>query len=118
MQYKIIIILLFTILYQNTTYAKVTDKNEFNQKYLSNYFSAVLSANNQNNNKAIKFFNDSKFLIQKHDNFLKEYVFSLVLNGQVKKAIDQIKIPKNVNKSNFFEANLLSTLDSFKKKKL
>jgi len=113
MYFKILIIL-FILLYQNVAYSKATDKNDFNQKYLSNYFSALVSASNQNNEDAIVFFNSSKFLINKHDNFLREYVFSLILDGKVKKAINQIKRSDNPN---FFEANLLLTLDSITKKK-
>jgi len=109
-----IFIILFFLLYQNSTYSKTTDANDFNQKYLSNYFSALVSSNNQKNDDAIKFFNSSKFLINKHENFLREYVFSLILDGQVKKAINQIK---RSNNSNFFEVNLLLTLDSLTKKK-
>ena len=109
-----ILIILFFLLYQNGAYSKATDKNDFNQKYLSNYFSALVSSNNQKNDDAIIFFNSSKFLINKHDNFLKEYVFSLILDGQAKKAINQIKRSDNLN---FFEANLLLTLDSLTKKK-
>jgi len=112
MYFKILIIL-FILLYQNVAYSKATDKNDFNQKYLSNYFSALVSVGNQNNEDAIVFFNSSKFLINKHDNFLREYVFSLILDGQVKKAINQIKRSDN---HNFFEANLLLTLDSIIKK--
>ncbi len=113
MYFKILFILFF-LLYQNLAYSKATDKNDFNQKYLSNYFSALVSSVNQNNEDAIIFFNSSKFLINKHDNFLREYVFSLILDGQVKKAINQIKRSDNPN---FFEANLLLTLDSITKKK-
>ncbi len=113
MRLKIFIILIL-ILYQNSAISKTTGENQFNQKYLSNYFSALVSSNIQKNDEAIKFFNSSKFLINKHDNFLKEYVFSLVLDGQIKKAIKQIK---SSNNSGFFEANLLLMLDSLKKKK-
>ena len=109
-----IFIILFLLLYQNSAYSKATNKNDFNQKYLSNYFSALVSSDNQKNHDAIKFFNSSIFLINKHDNFLRKYVFSLILDGQVKKAIKQIKRSDN---SNFFEANLLLTLDSLTKKK-
>ena len=117
MRLKIIIILSF-LLYQTGTYSKTTEINEFNQQYLSNYFSALLSYDNQNNDDAIKFFNQSKkFLIKKHDKFLKRYVFSLVLDGQIKKAIYQIKILENSKNSNFFEAKLLLALDNITKKK-
>ena len=113
---RFIIFILPFLLFQTNTYSNTPESNKFNQKYLSDYFSALISSKNQNNDDALKFFNSSKFLIKKHDNFLKEYVFSLVLDGQVKKAINQIKISKNEKNSNFFEANLLLTIDSFKKK--
>ncbi len=112
--YLKILILLFLLLYQNVSYSKVIETNDFNQKYLSSYFSALISFDNQKNDDAIEFFNSSKFLIKQHDNFLRNYVFSLILDGQVKKAINQIKHSK---KENFFEANLLLILDSLIKKK-
>ena len=92
---QFIIFILSFLLFQTNTYSNTPESNKFNQKYLSDYFSALISSKNQNNDDALKFFNSSKFLIKKHDNFLKEYVFSLVLDGQVKKAINQIKISKN-----------------------
>ena len=111
--YLKILIILFCLLYQNTAHSKATEKNQFNQKYLSNYFSALVSVTNQKNDDAIIFFNSSKFLMNKHDNFLREYVFSLVLGGQVKNAINQIK---RSNNSNFFEGDLLLALESITKK--
>ena len=111
--YLKILIILFFLLYQNTAHSKATEKNQFNQKYLSNYFSALVSVTNQKNDDAIIFFNSSKFLMNKHDNFLREYVFSLVLGGQVKNAINQIK---RSNNSNFFEGDLLLALESITKK--
>ena len=113
--YLKILIFLFLLLYQNATYSKANDTNDFNQKYLSNYFSALVSFDNQKNDDAIKFFNSSKFLIKKHDNFLKNYVFSLILDGQVKKAMNQIK---HSSEADFFEANLLLIIDSLTKKKI
>ncbi len=104
------------MLYQTCVYSKANEKNEFNRKYLSGYFSALISYDNQKNIDALKFFNSSKFLIQKHDNFLKGYVFSLTLDGQVKKAINLIKRSKNQKNSNFFEAHLLLLLDNFNNK--
>ena len=112
--YLKILIFLFLLLYQNIAYSKANDSNDFNQKYLYSYFSALISSDNQRNEDAIKFFNSSKFLINKHDNFLRKYVFSLILDGQVKKAINQIKFSKE---ENFFEANLLLILDSLTRKK-
>tara|TARA_Y100000590_G_scaffold306981_1_gene346476 strand:- start:1536 stop:3221 length:1686 start_codon:yes stop_codon:yes gene_type:complete len=110
---KKIYFLIFTFfLYQNSVYSKVNVYKEFNQKYLSDYFSALFSFNNQNKVKALKYFNSSKFLINQHDSFLKKYVFSLVENRKVKQAIKEIKLAKKNKNKNFFEANILLVLDS------
>ena len=114
--FKLVSIIIF-FLYQNSLYSKTTTDVDFNPKYLSNYLSALLAYDNQNNNEAIKYFNSSKNLIKKHDKFLKKYVFSLVLNGQVKNAIKQIKSSKNKNSTNFFEAYVLLLVDSLQKQK-
>ena len=113
---KILLIILSLLTFQTSTYSSTTVDKKFNQKYLSDYFSALVSSGNQKNEEALEYFNSSKFLIQKHDDFLKKYVFSLVLNGQVKKGIDQIKTSKNDINSNTFELNLLLLIDSLKKK--
>ena len=114
--FKLVSIIIF-FLYQNSLHSKTTTDVDFNPKYLSNYFSALLAYDNQNNNEAIKYFDSSKNLIKKHDKFLKKYVFSLVLNGQVKDAIKQIKSSKNKNSTNFFEAYVLLLVDSLQKQK-
>ena len=109
--------IIFALLYQTVGYTKTSDKNDFNYKYLSSYFSALISFDNQKNNKALEFFESSKYLKKKHDNYLKEYVYSLVLDGQIKKAVNQIKSSRNTKNSNFFEGKLLIVLDLMNKKK-
>jgi len=116
MFYKFIFILLL-FLNQTNVFGKVSDKKDFNQKYLSNYFSALLSYDNQENEKALQYFEESKDLINSHESFLKEYVFALVLDGQIEKAISKIKFSKNLNTASFFEAKLLLALDLIKKNK-
>ena len=111
-----IFFIIVTLLYQSTAYSKTTDNNEFNHKYLSSYLSALLSYDNQNNDLALKYFNSSKNLLNEHDQFLKKYVFSLVADGQISKAIKYIQYSKNKNNSNFFEVKLLLVLDSLNKK--
>ena len=106
------------ILYQNFAFSKISSDNDFNPRYLSNYLSAIISYNNENNSSSVKFFNASKSLINKHENYLKDYIFALVLNGEVEKALNQIKSTKNQELKNFFEADLLLILDNFKKKNL
>ena len=112
---KILIILFWLINYTNL-YAKDINMNNFNQKYLSNYFSALVSTNNQDNDLAIKYFNSSKTLLLEHENFLKQYVFSLVEDNQIKKSIQEINKQKNKNTSNFFEAKVLLMVNEVKKK--
>ena len=73
-----IILILSVLLYQTCVYSKANEKNEFNRKYLSGYFSALISYNNQKNLEALKFFNLSKNLINDYDPYLKKYVFSLI----------------------------------------
>ncbi len=109
--------IIFALLYQTVGYTKTSDKNDFNYKYLSSYFSALISFDNQKNNKALEFFESSKYLKKKHNNYLKEYVYSLVLDGQIKKAVNQIKSSHNTKNSNFFEGKLLIVLDLMNKKK-
>ena len=109
--------IIFVLIYQTTGYTKTNDKNDFNYKFLSSYFSALISFDNQKNNKALEFFESSKYLKKKHDNYLKEYVYSLVLDGQIKKAVNQIKSSRNSKNSNFFEGKLLLVLDLMNKKK-
>ena len=109
--------IIFALLYQTVGYTKTSDKNDFNYKYLSSYFSALISFDNQKNNKALEFFESSKYLKKKHNNYLKEYVYSLVLDGQIKKAVNQIKSSRKTKNSNFFEGKLLIVLDLMNKKK-
>ena len=49
--------IIFALLYQTVGYTKTSDKNDFNYKYLSSYFSALISFDNQKNNKALEFLN-------------------------------------------------------------
>ena len=111
--FKLFLILL---LYQSPLYSKNTSLNDFNARYLSNYFSGIVAYENLDNTEALKFFNSSKILIKQHDAYLERYVFSLVLDGKVKKAINQVKQSSTKNNSDFFQANLLLAVDSLKKK--
>ena len=114
--YKIFFLLII-FLYQTSVLSKTTDEKDFNYKYLSNYLSAKISYSNQNNEDSVKYFNSSKSIINKHEGYLKEYVFALVLNGEIQKAINQIKLNKDLASSDFFEADLLLLIDNFKNKK-
>ena len=107
-----ILVILFLIFFQNPLYSKNDDNNYFYSKNLSEYFSAITSYDNGENTKSLVFFNKSKALINKHDPYLKKYLFSLVEEGKISWAIKELKKNQNKENSNFFEAHLLLMLDS------
>ncbi len=115
---KLILILLFSLLYQTQLYSKSNSFKKLDSKNLSKYFSGIVASQNKNNTKALDFFNSSKILINTHDAYLKRYLNSLVLENKVSQAINVIKTNDEKKNINFFEANLLLIIDSLKKKDL
>jgi len=111
------LVFIFGLLYQTPIYSKSTSFNDFNSRDLSNYFSGIIAYENQNNSKALKFFNLSKVLINKHDSYLKRYVTSLVLDNKVPQAINVIKNNGNKDNSDFYDAYIILIIDSLKKNK-
>ncbi len=111
---KIKFILIILLLYQTPLYSKSTSLYKFDSKNLSKYFSGIVAYENNENSIALKFFNASKILINKHDPYLKRYIYSLVLDNKIPKAINLIKSNQNNNNSKFFDAKLLLVLDSLK----
>jgi len=101
------IIVVFGLLYQTPLYSKSASFNEFNSRDLSNYFSGIIAFENKDNSDALKFFNASKVLLNKHDAYLKRYTYSLVLENKVAQAINVIKNNSNDENLDFFEAYLL-----------
>ena len=114
--YKFLFLITFIILHQDIAKAKKPDPNNFNQKYLSNYFSAIISTKNHNDLKAISYFNNSKNLIKFHKNFLENYVFSLVSSGKIKRSIVELKKFNSENLDIFFEGHLILFIDSINNK--
>ena len=107
---KLIIILVF--FQQNPLYSKSKELKDFN----SNYFSGIVAYKNKNNSDALKFFKSSRILLNKHDPYLEKYIHSLVSEGKVKQAINEVKQNSKKNNSRFFEARLILAIDSLKKK--
>ena len=108
------LLVISAIFYQTPVYSKSASFNDFNSRDLSNYFSGIVAFENRDNSEALKFFNASKFLLNKHDTYLKRYVYSLVLEDKVARAINIIKNSSNENNSDFFEAYILLIVDSLK----
>jgi tetratricopeptide (TPR) repeat protein len=113
---KFFIFVLIILFYQSPLYSKSKGLNDFNSGYLSNYFSGIIAYENSDNFQALKFFKSSKSLIKLHDSYLENYTLSLVLEGKVEQAANEIKNNSTENNSNFFEAYLVLALDSLKKK--
>ncbi|WP_435089903.1 tetratricopeptide repeat protein [Candidatus Pelagibacter bacterium nBUS_30] len=103
------------IFYQTPGYSKSASFYEFNSRDLSNYFSGIIAYENRDNSDALKFFNSSKVLLDKHDSYLKRYVYSLVLDNKVARAINVITDNSNNTNSDFFDAYILLIVDSLKK---
>ncbi len=109
---RISIIFVFLLSYQSYSYSKSASFIEIDSKNFSNYFSGIVAFENNENSKALEFFDSSKTLLNHHDPYLKRLVFSLVLENNVSEAIKIIKKNKGRNNLNFFESHLLLILDS------
>ncbi len=113
---KIFVIL--GLFYQTPVYSKSASFNEFNSRDLSNYFSGIVAFENKNNSDALKFFNASRILLNKHDAYLRRYINSLVLENKVSQAINVVKNASNDDNTDFFDAYMLLIADSLKKNNL
>ena len=111
--YKIIFFCLIAFS-QNISYSKNLKALSFDESNVYNYFSALVS--HEGSVESLKFFNFSKDLKESHKTYIKKYVFSLVSNGKIKKAINEIQITENKKFLNFFESHLLLVLNQLKKK--
>ena len=112
--YKLLILIIF-ITFTSPLYSKNNDIKNFNIKNFTNYLSAQISYNSQQNAKSLKYFNLSKKLKNKHTPYLKHYIFSLILDKRVNEAIKELKINVNKKNSDFFEAYFLLILEDIKK---
>ena len=105
-----ILLILFISLYHSAVLSKTDENKNFNHRYLSNYFSALISHKNGDNELAIKFFNSTKNILENNPNYFDQYIKSLVLNGNVNEAINQIKVSYPKKKINSFQTTLLLSI--------
>ena len=115
---KIKLILILILFYQTPLLSKSNSFEKIDSKNLSKYFSGIVASGNQKNSEALEFFNSSKILINKHDPYLKRYVYTLVLENKVSKAINYVRQNKDKDNAKFFDAYLLLLIDSLKKNDL
>ena len=114
--HKYIYFLVIFLIYQTSSFSKVSDVNKFDQKNLSNYFSAVLSINNNDAKNSLKFLENSKILNDRHEEHFKNYIKSLVANEKVDLAIKKIKY--SPNNYSFLEKEVILLVDNLIKKNL
>ena len=112
-----ILIIIITFLYHSSTFSKTSENQNFNHRYLSKYFSALISHENGDNELAIKYFDSTKSILRDYPVSFDKYVNSLVLENKVKEAINQIKHFNSKNKVNNFQASLLLIIDALKDNK-
>ncbi len=112
-----ILFIIITFFYNSSAFSKINENNNFNQRYLSNYFSALVSYKNGDNELAIKYFNSTKSILRDYPEYFDNYINSLVLNNRVRESIDQINFFYSKNKANNFQSALLLSIDAFKNKK-
>ena len=103
--------LCFQIIYSPNSLAQV----DFDEKNIANYFSGSVSLNNNNNFQAVKYFNSTKNLKYTHENFNRNYIISLVLDGKVSKSVSELKSTSEQKYSNFFNLNLILILEEIKR---
>ena len=112
---KIILILIIIVFYQTPVVSESNSFEKFNSKNLSKYFSGIVASENNDNKTALNFFNSSKILLNRHNPFLKKYLYSLILQEKIPQAINLVKNNYGNENTNFFDAYLLLIIDSLKK---
>ena len=103
---KIKFFIILILFYQTPLNSKSGSFADFNTKNVSKYFSGIVAFENKDNSQALNFFNSSKILLNRHDPYLKKYVYSLVLENKVSNAINIIRNNQNKNKFNFFKTHI------------
>ena len=86
--HKYIYLFIIFLLYQTSSFSKISDVNKFDQKNLSNYFSAVLSINNNDAKNSLKFLENSKILNNRHEEHFKNSEWSNLITHILSSRID------------------------------
>ena len=113
--FKLISIYSLTLCFQIICIPNSLAQVDFDEKNIANYFSGSVSLNNNNNFQAVKYFNSTKNLKNTHENFNRNYIISLVLDGKVSKSVSELKSTNQQKYSNFFNLNLILILEEIKR---
>ena len=113
--FKLISIYSLTLCFQIVCIPNSLAQVDFDEKNIANYFSGSVSLNNNDNFQAVKYFNSTKNLKNTHENFNRNYIISLVLDGKVAKSVSELKATSEQKYSNFFNLNLILILEEIKR---
>ena len=105
------LLLVVVFLIGSESYSKGTNV-EYSKETISNYFTGIISARQDNTKKAFKHLNKIQSIKKTHDNFSIEFIRTLVLLEKFDQAFSFAKSISHENGS-FFEANLLLGIESF-----
>jgi len=110
----LILFLTIILVFGTKTFGK-DSKVEYSRGDISNYFSGIISANQDHNNNAFKYLNEVQSLKKTHFNFNIQFIRTLVL---LEKFEQVFAFSKSIwlEDDLFFEADLLLGLESFIKK--
>ena len=78
-----IYILIFFSFFSNFNAHSTNQKALYSRKNISNYFSGIISSNNNDNKLALKYFNNLNHLKNNHDQFNREIVYTLVQTKEI-----------------------------------
>jgi len=87
----------------------------YSKKSISNYFSGIISSNNNDHKLALKYFSKLGHLKNNHDRFNRKLVFTLVQTQKISELFLYLKKLRKEN-LNFFNANLLLGINYFLEK--
>ena len=106
--------LLIVLFYTSSSWSKNTNLI-YSEKNISNYFSGIISINENNTSQAFNFLKKTQFLQDEHSEFNEQFLRTLTLLGKFNQSFDYIN-NLSPEKADFFEANLFSGLNYFVKK--
>ena len=113
---KFVYILVFFIFLSNLNAHSSNKAKIYSKENISNYFSGLISAKNNENDLALKYLNNVRDLKNEHDRFNKEFVFTLVQLQKIPEVFTYLKKLKGKN-TDFFQANLLLSINYILEKK-
>ena len=106
--------LLIFLFYSSFSWSKNTNLI-YSEKNISNYFSGIISINENNTSQAFNFLKKTQLLQDEHSEFNEQFLRTLILLGKFNEAFDYINNLSSES-ADFFEANLFSGLNHFVKK--